>query len=700
MKRHDNCLCDRSGVALIMVIGLLALMMVMGVAFTVYMRTERTVAGNFMQDVKARQLLYVALNRALEDIDTSVGTLSYPPWIVKGSAGASDAGRVTNGTALGLIPGAVLQDALTAAGTNGFGVHWISVDEVRGRVAYLAFNCSGLLDANFSGGWTNRGIGTNVCEIQIDVASDVLPGTGVGILTNKRSYLTQQELIAVATNSGALSTVQNFVVYSAFPRGSEVNIGGNVSELVSNKNAIIQAFQISGVVNPGVAFTNLVDYVDNDIVPGNLGVMPWTNAFAGDLAVEPVWMFDEMVLSNSVTFTSGMVGTNPVYNVQNNGTVSYECAAPFVNPPTNSFSWTFPTSVSNRSAGLGGLATNFLARWNNLQLNGTTSYYARVYTFANTTVIPASLLPTSMVVRVEVSGTVVSNGINAVDVVGSRANFLTIPVSALNSNQYYGQGVISYECADPRLNHMGSQWGSSSPSLGMLNGRTLAMLSADGTDGSLAMYIRNSTLRNAGELGCLFFGAAGQTIRLYRHGTNASQGEVHRVLDYFTVGAETNGVERGKVHLGSRQRDVLSAVYQDMPVDVPGPGSQPLLSGMQLEQVVDGVLGITSGMSNAPLRLSDLGATNWGAIASAVGFPGANDLARESIVRNASGLFGVRQNYFLILLYAQTVQGVVMVSDTKLESGVRALAEVWRDPQTNSVGRHRIVVRSFKILNE
>lgn len=81
---------DRSGVALILVVGLLALMVVMGVTFSIYMRTERVAAGNFLNDVRTRNLLHVALNRALVEIEASTSTNIYPPWDMRESVSTGE----------------------------------------------------------------------------------------------------------------------------------------------------------------------------------------------------------------------------------------------------------------------------------------------------------------------------------------------------------------------------------------------------------------------------------------------------------------------------------------------------------------------------------------------------------------------------------------------------------------------------------
>lgn len=73
----------RQGIALIIVLGMLAVMMVLGVAFVTAMRTERVAAGNFMEVMKARHLVYTALARAMDDIEDDLdysGTPLYPEW--------------------------------------------------------------------------------------------------------------------------------------------------------------------------------------------------------------------------------------------------------------------------------------------------------------------------------------------------------------------------------------------------------------------------------------------------------------------------------------------------------------------------------------------------------------------------------------------------------------------------------------------
>ena len=96
-------------------------------------------------------------------------------------------------------------------------------------------------------------------------------------------------------------------------------------------------------------------------------------------------------------------------------------------------------------------------------------------------------------------------------------------------------------------------------------------------------------------------------------------------------------------------------------------------------------------------KLSDIGhATNIFANAAYVGL---TPFQQESFFRNTAGLVNMRQNYFLIILYAQATKTVPMMPDKSVVSGARAIAEVWRDPLANSEGIHPRFVRFYRILN-
>ena len=62
----------RSGSALIIVLGMLSVLLLMGVAFSVTMRTERSGASNMRHTAMARHILDSALARAMGDLDRAL----------------------------------------------------------------------------------------------------------------------------------------------------------------------------------------------------------------------------------------------------------------------------------------------------------------------------------------------------------------------------------------------------------------------------------------------------------------------------------------------------------------------------------------------------------------------------------------------------------------------------------------------------
>ncbi|MDD4352644.1 MAG: pilus assembly PilX N-terminal domain-containing protein, partial [Candidatus Gracilibacteria bacterium] len=75
IKKHN------SGIALVMVLGILSVMLILAVAFAIAMRTERMAAGNYADSVRARQLVHVGIARAMADIQNN---LCLPDRIVVG----------------------------------------------------------------------------------------------------------------------------------------------------------------------------------------------------------------------------------------------------------------------------------------------------------------------------------------------------------------------------------------------------------------------------------------------------------------------------------------------------------------------------------------------------------------------------------------------------------------------------------------
>ena len=71
---------SKNGIALIIVLGILAVMTLLAVSFVISMRTERLAARNFSDKVKSQLLLDIALSRAMDDIDADMvaSNMVYP----------------------------------------------------------------------------------------------------------------------------------------------------------------------------------------------------------------------------------------------------------------------------------------------------------------------------------------------------------------------------------------------------------------------------------------------------------------------------------------------------------------------------------------------------------------------------------------------------------------------------------------------
>ena len=100
---------SKSGVAIVLVLGILSLLMVLAVSFAITMRVERAGAGNYARNVYAKHLTWAALGRAMEAIDqhmasstdpyaSSSNSVVYPEWefLVSGPTGPRIIGGMTS----------------------------------------------------------------------------------------------------------------------------------------------------------------------------------------------------------------------------------------------------------------------------------------------------------------------------------------------------------------------------------------------------------------------------------------------------------------------------------------------------------------------------------------------------------------------------------------------------------------------------
>ena len=657
---------DRHGVALILVIGMLALMMVLGVTFSIYMRSERAAAGNFRNDVSSRELLQVALARALDGIEGGIGTNSYPQWdILQSAGGTADVNTAAlSGTISNWIPWSVL------AGTNAAPC-WITLP-TGGRICYLVLNCSGLLDANYAGGGDRWG-GTNANEIQVSS----LPNSEVPdkvALASDRPYAHVQDLVVPGKLSG-LS--KSFVAYSGVPTNGLVDISSDVDTLISNQVAIVNAFANPGcgfsIAQAGVLFTNLVDYVDADSIPGNLG--GHAPSVLNGPYVEPLWLYNEVYATNWMTYSNNIISFARVQ-------FRHECFFPFKSG--NKSGYFLDVSMLFTNCSDISLMPAINPQKQTLAIPSVGDYST-----------PLSLAfplqggshpAAPLHVEVAVSA-VIRDASGNVDAVTNPPVMLAWnPVVNVPANS--ANGSADMECNDPRLNHLATSWKASTASAGQTigseNTRAVEPLSRQlWADKGLDMYVANrGRVATVGELGYLFINTAWQTVRLYQH-SNSPLEQKHNVYDYFIV--NTNRALKGRVSVNTRNRDILLSVFDHMLIDYPHGSSSVRLQDPELSQVVDAIMAKTA--SGGIANLSDLRTIGWTNIWSA-----GSDLDCEAILRNSVDLLTARQQYFLVLICAQTVKPAANLPG--LNVGARGVAEIWRDPKSPNTK----FIRSLKII--
>ncbi len=697
---------DRQGIALIIVLGALALLVLMGVTFSIFMRTERVAAGSFQNDVIARQLLHAALVRALNRIDAETTGIGYPAWDCLLSEGTNNFNAgVASSSAKDWVPSGAL-------GTNTDPrPGWISLTydsggKVEGRVGYLVLNCSGLIDVNYAGG-AARANGANVEEIQVASLPEVNNETK---LLNAAPYNTQQELAAIGTNNGGLvQSPESLVTYSAFHMGRwngtgiETNltdISGTANEL-KGRTAIIPSLKAClGVTDQdaGFIFTNLLDYVDSDSIPRNLA-SPCT---------ESVPMINELKVTANLKF----VGSNCTPSVK----VDIEWYYPFVRANPLSFdiepdikivgsdaAFTPPPIPNDPIPADYDNNVNYVHRVQVGSVGGVVTYDASHV---------GKKVSFTVTVKLRVK-----HGTDSVDEVPSpwsdtTAIVITTPEITVPGGPW-SNGSISAadgkECIDPRFNWDGrlskGQWVGYSDlagqpgwtpawtngSLDKINNVTQWYWdNTDTCDQHQYCYVADKSLTVVGELSYLLRGVGlarrWATIRIR---DESATRPLDRVFDYFVVGAPAF-VRKGLVNPNTRQSEIVKALLLDMPLDeYPGAGA-PTLKGGALTALNSWWVA-SDGVSGNVTNLSDLGhMTNW---AGVVGMS-LTPFQVDALYRNTSGLLGLGQQYFMIILYAQTTKAVEAVGDTVV-AGVRGIAEVWRDPYT-----HRQVIRSYRVINE
>ena len=691
---HSKRLGERKGVALILVIGMLALMMILGVTFSIFMRSERAAAGNFRSDVQNRELLNVALARAIDGIEGSVGNTMFPSWDVCQSVGGSVNAEALQGNSISnWIPWSVL------AATNP-SPQWVDVGTQGGQVSWLVLNCSGLLDVNYAGGGS-RASGTNVSEIQLASLPEIGTATNASALVASRPYATIQEL-GVKAGASLSGLPQNLVTYSMFPTnytgGADlglVDLSGDVADPL-RKVAIIASLQKgmtgAGASDPNFIYKGLLYYVDPSPMPLNVDDL-------GTPLSKSVPMINEVSVTNYGQIVGG--------NYRTFCEVDVEWFYPFVKQSSNAFNIVCDVQVDG-----GATAAKYVPAskpaWSKTAYPSAIGPGPLVYGpvkflwFSNpTSYSTGDTVKLSFKVGVKVAlAPGAANIVDSVPYPYLPASYFSMNGSAFSvAGASMSGGIQGYECMDARFNW--NTQGGGSPAQWMPYTPVLNPIGTMGTINYytkkkcatsldlMAMYLAGQPLQDVGELAYLMRTGTQPNnglvplVNVFTNSTSA----IDRVLDYFYM-SQVSTNRRGFVNVNSRSPDVLKSVFAGLPKEAyPGAGGT-LVSLVEASNLATALMAV----NQTPIsRMSDYGANT--AFFSIIDSPPGSltPFQQQAVLRESAGLFHYRQNYFIILLYARSGKGV--------GNGVSAVAEIWRDPVANAQGQHPWFLRQFKILN-
>lgn len=295
-RRQDS----RRGIALLMILGVLAVLLITAVAFAIFMRLERAGAANYRHGTTARHMLQAGLARAIEDIHENAGQAPYPRFDRLQDDSIPFRDHVLPSVDPEQVPARVLSTEtmlhvphFLRQAMHKASPHWVPVtsqNRLVGRYAYIVANVSGLLDANYAGGDRDeegnpisRGVGGNPREIRL--SQDLLPEMldPVQFARERRErhgrYENLPELRKL--NQGLDGNrLAHFSVYSRDPVPHNFTRRAYIGEDFNlwNEARIRQALQRSGVPNlasPGglrqhdVALLAMRDFVSEGRVPEN-----------------------------------------------------------------------------------------------------------------------------------------------------------------------------------------------------------------------------------------------------------------------------------------------------------------------------------------------------------------------------------------------------------------------------------------------
>lgn len=730
---------SQQGIALVVVLGLLAMLLILSVSFVISMRVERIAGHDVAESAKAKNVALTALARAMAQMEDEMYQINRAgPNPTQSNAFYHGNGTVSEPSGAG--EGCNLRGTLvwwypySSMPLNPvYNIQrWTDIKDpagnLMGQYGFLAVDISSYLDVNTIGNLP-RGAGTNSGEVSLPVEVD----NSAGFIQERRLHRVESGLEALFRLFRIYCSGSNnysMVSFSHFPNDKYISTGlGVLPYAVSNRfnigspgvqnlvmrNTMIQKIRAeipgnSSFAHIEAAFvTNLWDYVTPGLVPQN----------PRSFGTKPVPMINEIVVSNLYALGRIPAPNNRIrYTYTNTYNVGVEVWYPFFNTNAQPFTvWVsaqytgtpgFPPPVINANTTISGPWVRDTYRAVRLPATAPPGWAAPAGVWTQplpgvppTTPPPAGPAIAGGTVRLYVTvrsgGSILDLTTNITINIGSR--FVGRPTLAAPVKiAAWGKAAD-----DPRINWDGaslSQWANELTPASLSFGRRNPRVSAGqpGKDPDTGMYCRRGPLQTIGELGFLLYNAnrPWQTVRLLRLSpTDTDPDYTARLFDLFTL-APTNQVFQGLVNPNTQYRvfgincwapfRVLSYVFVDTPRErYPGepssaPGFLPPLPRPQADNLANQVraLVINSGPCTNISDICRLAVAN---------IPGGGDFwQKKAVMRNSLGLLSPRQNLWVIGVAGRAVKDVnndqmYREADGDFVTAVdRATFLVWRDP--------------------
>lgn len=702
-----------SGIALVIVLGLLAALMVMALGFATFMRTERMAAANYAAIAQTRQLMLAALDTVIEDINNNLIPTIYPSnlwYTTNAGERVGDAedllyGKIGVGGTKHFLTHEVLTDRDPNPTDANWDTKWYTLADISnnliGVYAFFIANESGRIDLNracrapYDEGARNAATNLYLQELSNIQGADNLLNI-YNNLTDVGRYYSQPHLkygnetnFTQGYGGGGIPynwpSDDHFTTYAKYVQkytnslGEDLNralLAGTDTELSTREEAIKRALEDGGVASNMVdqTYLNILDYVDTDFIPrADLSQGIAADSYANGEAIP---MINEVVVTHRLTpnrtMTESAISISvelwyPFEEVVNNRDYEVEIRGAVSNPQNTDFNVPFYTAPFLRTP----VATPI----NGWQKNDFGVAFINLPSTTSTN--PPNTAQMTLILQVKLYDSQVPLPVDSVGTIAaSLADAFTFGPNIFTST-VPGMITTSRSANDPRVNWSASYWSTPNAfpvTLGAINDPGYYIPGADGI-----LYVANRQIKNIGELGFVRLGDDTPWRSIQLTGPEAG------VLDTLTVHEETNVF--GLVNINSDDPEVLaSALYgartEDYPDDtnnmqtVSWEKALTLGNAIKMNRPDGGYTSRSSMVATNVMELQD-GAT------------GEN--AQESIIRTSFDMMDVRGNTFTIILRVRSVKDWTSKTNPEpdwiWDEGVdvvlgeqQAVAQIWRDP--------------------